>query len=60
VVFRDTGWSLSLAYDTYETVKLKRSLRDFSSTFEASGAENLKLSERVRSLEPENESFRKR
>jgi len=52
--------SLVLILETLETVKLKRSLRALGNTLEASRAENLKLLERIRSLESENQSLRKR
>jgi len=52
--------SLVLAYETYETFRLKRSLRALGNTLEASRAENTQLFERIRALESENQALRKR
>jgi len=52
--------SLVLILETRETVKLKRAVERLGNTLEASRNEGLKLLERVRNLESENQALRKR
>jgi len=52
--------SLGLAYETYETFRLKRVVEKLSNTLGASRAENAELLERIRNLESENQLLRKR